>query len=92
MSQQDHTARVTWSLSDSYPLALVGICVVYQITQWIYNLLFHPLRHIPGPRLAAATYFLEFYYDVVLFGRYTNRIKEMHDKYGNDAVRNVYRA
>lgn len=70
-----------------YPLKLylfgfTCIWVVYQLFKSIYNFFFHPLRHIPGPKLAAATYFPEFYYDVVKFGRYTNRIKEMHEQYG----------
>ena len=61
---------------------LPGIWIVYQFLISIYNLFFHPLRYIPGPKLAAATYFPEFYYDVVRFGRYTNRIKDMHEQYG----------
>ena len=58
------------------------IWIAYQLFKSTYNIFFHPLRHIPGPKLAAATYFPEFYYDVVKFGRYTNRIKEMHEQYG----------
>lgn len=42
----------------------------------------HPLSHIPGPKLAAATYILEFYHDVIRIGRYTKRIEQMHEEYG----------
>ena len=69
-------------LPKSYLFIVACIWIAYQILTLTYNLFFHPLRHIPGPKLAAATYFLEFYYDVVKFGRYTNRIKEMHEQYG----------
>ena len=43
---------------------------------------FHPLYKIPGPRLAAATYLPEFYYDTIKYGRYTKQIQKMHEKYG----------
>ncbi|OTB02524.1 hypothetical protein M426DRAFT_322616 [Hypoxylon sp. CI-4A] len=61
----------------------LGCFVVYQLLMIAYNLSpFHPLSHIPGPRLAAATYIPEFWHDVVTFGRYTHEIKKMHDAYG----------
>ncbi|PYH87798.1 cytochrome P450 [Aspergillus ellipticus CBS 707.79] len=50
--------------------------------QAVWNLAFHPLSRIPGPKLAGATYLPEFYYDVVLGGQYTNRIQKMHADYG----------
>lgn len=57
--------------------------LAYRILKALYNVSpFHPLSHIPGPKLAAATYLPEFYYDVIKFGRYTREIKEMHKKYG----------
>ncbi|KAJ0123500.1 trichodiene oxygenase [Diaporthe amygdali] len=57
--------------------------LAYQLLKALYNVSpFHPLSHIPGPKLAAATYLPEFYYDVIKFGRYTSEIKEMHKKYG----------
>ena len=66
----------------SYPFLFLYVGVGYQVFKITYNLFFHPLKHIPGPRLAAATYLEEFYHDVILYGRYTNRIKEMHEQYG----------
>jgi cytochrome P450 len=47
-----------------------------------YSVYLGPLSKFPGPKLAAATLWYEFYYDVVLRGRYTFKIKEMHEKYG----------
>ena len=44
---------------------------------------FSPLAKFPGPKLAALTLWVEFYYDVVKRGRYTWKIEEMHKQYGN---------
>ncbi|KAI1767847.1 cytochrome P450 [Hypoxylon sp. FL1150] len=50
----------------------------------IYRLKFHPLSKFPGPRLAAATYWYEAYYDLVHKGgsQYTSKIQELHAEYG----------
>ncbi|KAL5048327.1 hypothetical protein BDW71DRAFT_213695 [Aspergillus fruticulosus] len=66
----------------SLPLAATGTWVLFHLAKCIYNLFFHPLSHIPGPWLAAATYLPESYYDVAKGGRYTRRIQQMHDEYG----------
>ena len=63
-------------------IGLVGTLVVYQCTKMVYNVFYHPLCHIPGPKLAGATYLLEFYYDVIKSGSYTKRIWQMHQQYG----------
>lgn len=70
-------------LPANYALGLVGIWLVFKVLQALYNVSpFHPLSRIPGPKLAAATYLSEFYYDVVKFGCYTKEISKMHEKYG----------
>lgn len=56
--------------------------IFYYAFQMIYNVVFHPLSHIPGPWLARATYLPEFYYDVLRSGLYTKQIRAMHEKYG----------
>jgi hypothetical protein len=56
--------------------------ILYLAGLVIYRLHFHPLADYPGPKLAAATVWYEFYYDGVQRGRYTFKIQEMHDKYG----------
>lgn len=48
----------------------------------IHRLVFHPLAHIPGPKLAALTFWYEFYYDVIQPGQYVFKIKELHKQYG----------
>ncbi|KAL8836577.1 MAG: hypothetical protein Q9176_006214 [Flavoplaca citrina] len=59
-----------------------ALFVVYVIALYIYRAFFDRLSHIPGSKLAAATLWYEFYYDVVLKGRYTWEIKRMHEVYG----------
>ena len=54
----------------------------YTIYLAITRLYTSPVAHIPGPRLAALTFWYEFYYDVFLGGRYTWKIAELHNLYG----------
>jgi hypothetical protein len=61
---------------------LLAASACYFIFRCIYNLYLHPLRHIPGPRVAAAWAGYEFYYDVVRDGSYLWEIREMHARYG----------
>ncbi|KAG9253243.1 cytochrome P450 [Emericellopsis atlantica] len=57
--------------------------IVFKILQALYNISpLHPLSKVPGPKLTAATYWPEFYHDVILTGRFTHEIKKMHDEYG----------
>lgn len=64
-------------------LCVSAAWLVYHVLKALYNISpLHPLSKIPGPKLAGATYFPEFYYDVVLGGRYTKKIKSMHEEYG----------
>jgi hypothetical protein len=48
----------------------------------IYRLWFHPLRKIPGPKLAAVTHLYELYFDAIKGGRYLWEIEKLHEKYG----------
>ena len=56
------------------PLYLLGLLV--------YRLYLSPLAKFPGPTLAAATLWYEYYYDVVKRGRYTWKINDLHARYG----------
>ena len=69
------------SLKDSLVL-FVCIVVVYNVALVIYRLLFSPLAQFPGPKLAAASLWYQYYYDVVQRGRYTWNIAELHAQYG----------
>ena len=48
----------------------------------IYRLYLHPLANIPGPKLAALTYFYEIYFNIVKPGMFVWEIKRLHDVYG----------
>lgn len=64
-------------------LTTVVLFLGYRLLLMVYNISpLHPLSGIPGPKLAAATYLPEFYYDVICGGKYTTKIREMHEKYG----------
>ncbi len=64
-------------------LTLAGsILLLYVVALYVYRAYFDSLSHIPGPKLAAATLWYEFYYDVIKKGRYTWEIGKMHKKYG----------
>ncbi|KAI9666683.1 MAG: hypothetical protein M1821_004619 [Bathelium mastoideum] len=41
-----------------------------------------PIAKFPGPKLAALSFWYEFYYDVVKGGRYTWKIRELHERFG----------
>ncbi|KAA8651302.1 cytochrome P450 [Aspergillus tanneri] len=56
--------------------------LVYIATLVAYRVWFHPLRHIPGPPLAKATYLYEWYFDLYLSGQFTFRLNDLHHQYG----------
>ena len=65
--------------------SLVALWAVYRVLVALYNISpFHPLYKFPGPRLAAATYWYEAYYDWILQGRYTKVIAQMHEDYESE--------
>ena len=70
------------SSPQSISVAFVSAILVIFISRRIYSVYLGPLSQFPGPKLAAATLWYEFYYDVILQGRYTFKIKELHKKYG----------
>ncbi|RMZ77567.1 hypothetical protein DV737_g4257, partial [Chaetothyriales sp. CBS 132003] len=43
---------------------------------------FTPIAKFPGPKLAAATLWYEFYFDVILGGQFGKHIAALHDQYG----------
>ncbi|KAI1440484.1 putative cytochrome P450 [Annulohypoxylon stygium] len=70
-------------MSSTLIIAYVGVgLTAYFITLVLYRLVLHPLAGFPGPKLAAATAWYEFYHDAIRRGKYTFEIQEMHKKYG----------
>lgn len=63
-------------------LAVVALLVLFGLRVVAYRLYAHPLAGFPGPKLAAATFLYEFYYDVVRSGMYIWEIERMHEQYG----------
>jgi hypothetical protein len=66
--------------------ALSLALLLYSAAIVIYRLCFHPLRKIPGPWLAAATSWYEFYQDVILGGHYVKEYPVLHARYGQCSV------
>ncbi|KUJ11165.1 cytochrome P450 [Mollisia scopiformis] len=55
--------------------------VAYTIWLTIYRLYFSPISHIPGPKLAAASWWYEFYFQVIKGGQYFKKIAKLHEQY-----------
>jgi hypothetical protein len=63
-------------------LLLSGVSIIYTAYLALTRLVLSPIAKFPGPKLAAFTFWYEFYYDVVQGGRYTWKIGELHERYG----------
>ncbi|KAH0542567.1 hypothetical protein FGG08_003072 [Glutinoglossum americanum] len=73
--------RITTDFLPIWALPVL-LLLIYSLFLVVYRLYFHPLAQFPGPRLAAATLWYEFYHDVIRRGKYIWEIKDMHTKYG----------
>lgn len=73
------------SASINYGTVLSVLAVLYLI-RFIYltfwQLFWSPLASFPGPKLAAATGWYEFYYDFFHKWKYNFEIERMHNTYG----------
>lgn len=68
-----------WKIWIVFLLALV---IAHGVVLVTYRLVFSPIAHFPGPKIAAATSWYEFCYDVLRPGMYIFEIEKMHKKYG----------
>jgi len=61
-----------------------GSLSLYMLYICISRLLIHPLHNFPGPRLAAATFLYEAYFDILKTpgSQYNYQIDRLHDIYG----------
>jgi hypothetical protein len=73
---------------EGYPLAatLLAIFELYLVASLlytvVYNVFFHPLAHIPGPKISGATNMYQTYLSLVGGSRYYIQIKRLHKIYG----------
>ncbi|RAH68434.1 cytochrome P450 [Aspergillus aculeatinus CBS 121060] len=70
-----------YSMYGIYGLFLAAVAV-YSVALIIYRLYLHPLARFPGPKIAAATGWYEFYHEVIRGGMYIHEIQRMHREYG----------
>jgi cytochrome P450 len=69
---------------------VVAALFVYTTYTLYYRLYRSPIAKFPGPKLAAATFWYEFYYDIVLGGKYIWKIRDLHKQYGSVIRINPY--
>lgn len=63
--------------------AILAVFVIKTIGRMIYNIWFHPLAHVPGPRLAAVTHWYHTYWHAVKKGHFVPYIlPDLHKRYG----------
>lgn len=67
---------------------LLAILLLYLTAVVWYRLSFHPLSRFPGPKLAAATKWYKFYYDILIRpgGTFMFEVERMHDVYGKQSL------
>lgn len=71
-------------------MVILIVLGVYLVKIALYRLYFSPLAKFPGPKLAAFTFWVEIYHDVLRCGKYTFEIAKMHKKYGTSTAREVH--
>ncbi|KAI4944235.1 hypothetical protein J4E91_008790 [Alternaria rosae] len=74
---------ISSSASKEFGASLVGIWILYWLAVGVYRVYLHPLASIPGPKLAAFTFWYEFYYEIYPHRfQYMWKIKRLHEEYG----------
>ena len=65
--------------------ALVVIVTCRVAALILRRLVFHPLAHFPGPKLAAATWWYMTYYEVFKDGAFVDHLGYLHTRYGTSS-------
>lgn len=69
----------------SIPFIVAALCVswlLYCLAIVVYRLFFHPLKHFPGPKLAASTILYRAWYQIVRDGGQLKQWNKLHQQYG----------
>lgn len=76
--------QLSFSYLRYHDLAVVSLAgfLLYGIGLVVYRLFLSPISRFPGPKLAAATEWYEFYFQLVKGGQWGNQVKRMHEQYG----------
>lgn len=64
-------------------ILVLAYVIVKSVATVVYNVWFHPLAKIPGPKIAGAMYLYQTYYSLIGGSRYYIEIGKIHEKYGN---------
>ncbi|RYC55702.1 hypothetical protein CHU98_g10505 [Xylaria longipes] len=87
-------AQISELLSHTNLASLIGTSLfawgIYFAGLVVYRLYFHPLAGFPGPKLAAATGWYEFYFQFWLEGQYIFETEKMVNKYESTRRTNHY--
>lgn len=75
------TTSTSWNIL-YYTAVAFGVFGFYWPCLVFYRLFLHPIRNVPGPKVAAATSWYEFYQEVILDGHYIKDYPRLHEKYG----------
>jgi hypothetical protein len=71
------------TFSCGFTLTVLAIlCFIWYLWLIFWRLRYSPLAEFPGPKLAAATGWYEFYFDFWKRGKYIFEIERMHEVYG----------
>ena len=70
---------------------VVLLLLIRFVFKVIYRLTLHPLASFPGPKVTAATYLYEWYYDLLYGdgsngGQYYAKIDLLHEQYGKSRL------
>jgi len=63
-------------------LAITGLIAARLVAIVFYRLYFHPLAHIPGPKLAGLTFLYQTYFSLVNGSHFYAQIGKLHKIYG----------
>ncbi|KFG79548.1 putative elymoclavine monooxygenase [Metarhizium anisopliae] len=76
--------RASWTLIIFTAFAAV---LLPAVITGVYRLYFHPLRNVPGPKLAALTNFYAFYWNWIRDEGYSKRFGALHKHYNSPIIR-----